>query len=402
MVVREMNFMRRNIGQIILASAIIDDTIGWIIIAITFGLAEHGAFDWMSLAKGVVGTLLFLAASFTFGRALVFKLIRWTNDNFVSEAPVIAAILAVMGVMALTTHLIGVHTVLGAFVAGILVGESPILTRQIDEQLRGITAGLFMPVFFGVAGLSADLTVLKDPTLALLTVGLILIASVGKAVGAFTGGWFGGLTRRESLALASGMNARGSTEVIVATIGLSMGVLSQNLFTMIVAMAVITTLAMPPTLRWALSRLPMNKKEKRRLERELTEEKSFVPNLERVLVAVDNTAKGLFAARLAGLLAGLRGMPVTVLPIDSSNGGSAPRKKAKPAEKEPGPAAFDVVTAAAASARSSKRKSDRNADIEVIEQDHDVSPEEAVAKEAGKGYDLMFIGLQPTAGTKGF
>ncbi len=83
--------------------------------------------------------------------------------------------------MALITHLIGVHTVLGAFVAGILVGESPILTRQIDEQLRGLIAGLFMPVFFGLAGLSADLTVLvKTRAGAAHASALILIASVGK------------------------------------------------------------------------------------------------------------------------------------------------------------------------------------------------------------------------------
>ena len=102
----------------------------------------------------------------------------------------------------------------------------------------------------------------------LLTLGLIAIASIGKFGGAFVGGELGGLTRREALALGCGMNARGSTEVIVATIGLSMGALSQNLFTMIVAMAVLTTLAMPPTLRWALARLPMRKEEKQRLERE--------------------------------------------------------------------------------------------------------------------------------------
>ena len=188
-----------------------------------------------------------------------------------------------MGLFALITQLIGVHTVLGAFVAGILVGESPILTEEIDKQLRGIVAGLFMPVFFGLAGLTADLTVLKDSELALLTLGLILIASIGKATGAFAGGYFGGLTFRESTALAMGMNARGSTEVIVATIGLSMGMLSQNLFTMIVAMAVITTTIMPPTLRWALSRLPLRREEKLRLEREEFERTAFVPNLERTL-----------------------------------------------------------------------------------------------------------------------
>ena len=100
------------------------------------------------------------------------------------------------------------------------------------------------------------------------------------------------------------MNARGSTEVIVATIGLSMGAISQNLFTMIVAMAVVTTMAMPPTLRWALARLPMRKEEKQRLEREEMEAKGFVPKLERLLLAVDDSGNGKFAARIAGMIAG--------------------------------------------------------------------------------------------------
>jgi Kef-type K+ transport system membrane component KefB len=85
-----------------------------------------------------------------------------------------------MVAMALTTYLIGMQTVLGAFVAGILIGESPILTRHIDEQLRGLIVALFMPVFFGLSGLGADLTILKDPNLLLLAGGLIVIASVGK------------------------------------------------------------------------------------------------------------------------------------------------------------------------------------------------------------------------------
>src|ERR1019366_7759102 len=138
---------------------------------------------------------------------------------------------------------------------------------------RGLITGLFMPVFFGLAGLSADLTLLKDPNLLLLTGALVPIASLGKFGGAFVGGTLGGLNRKESFALASGMNARGSTEVIIATIGLSMGVLSQNLFSMIVTMAIVTTMAMPPMLRAVLARLPLGKDEKARLEREELEEK---------------------------------------------------------------------------------------------------------------------------------
>src|SRR5258707_5650768 len=106
-----------------------------------------------------------------------------------------------MGLMALPPHFIGVHTVRGAFVAGVLIGESPILSKHIDEQLRGLILAFFMPVFFGIAGLSADLTVLHDVPLLLLTVGLIAIASVGKFAGAFIGGEIGGPSRRRGLAL---------------------------------------------------------------------------------------------------------------------------------------------------------------------------------------------------------
>ncbi|HEY0421213.1 MAG TPA: cation:proton antiporter, partial [Acetobacteraceae bacterium] len=104
MVVREVGFMRRLVGQVIVASAIVDDTIGWIIMAITFGLAQRGSIDLASVGESVIGTLLFLAASFTLGRRAVFLLIRWANDNFVMEVPVITTILVVMGLMALITH----------------------------------------------------------------------------------------------------------------------------------------------------------------------------------------------------------------------------------------------------------------------------------------------------------
>jgi Kef-type K+ transport system membrane component KefB len=241
---------------------IVEDTIGWVIIAVAFGLASAGTVDLWSLARAVVGTALFMVASFTIGRHVVFRVIRWTNDNFQSEFPVVTATLIVMCVMALITQLLGVNTVLGAFVAGVLVGESPILTKHIDEQIRGLIVALFMPVFFALSGLHADITILRNPNLALLALGLIAIASIGKFSGAFLGGKISGLTREESLALGCAMNARGSTEVIVASIGLSMGVLSQDLFTLIVTMAVVTTMAMPTMLRWALNRLPLRKKER--------------------------------------------------------------------------------------------------------------------------------------------
>jgi Kef-type K+ transport system membrane component KefB/nucleotide-binding universal stress UspA family protein len=406
-IVREMNFTRRNLGQVIVASAIMEDTIGWIIIAITFGLAEAGTIDVANVAKSVLGTAIFLVASFTIGRPLVFYAIRFANDNFKSEFPVITTILVIMGAMALTTHFIGVHTVLGAFTAGVLIGESPILTKHIDEQLRGLIVAFFMPVFFGTAGLSADLTVLKDPQLLMLALGLIAIASIGKFAGAFVGGKIGGLTRPEALALACGMNARGSTEVIVASIGLSMGALTQNLFTMIVTMAFVTTMGMPPMLRWSLARVPLGKAEKERLEREEFEAKGFVSNLERLLLVVDESPNGRFTSHIAGLIASRGGLPTTVVPKDLPKGLNKPGGKAKakqPAEADTAAetTGAQALEAAAKEVKKTEPKEDEPAPVHVTVRKLSESPiEETITSEAEKGYDLLFIGLQSTKSRSG-
>ena len=130
------------------------------------------------------------------------------------------------------------------------------------------------------------------------------------------------------------MNARGSTEVIVASIGLSMGALSQNLYTMIVTMAVITTMAMPPMLRAALSGIPMSKEEETRIQREAIDQRGFLPRLERLLLAVDESPVGRMAARLAGLLAGAQGMPVTILKLETDLRTIVPKEQAKPDKDE--------------------------------------------------------------------
>jgi K+:H+ antiporter len=396
LLVRELGFLRRTVGQVIVASAIIDDTVGWIIMSVTFGLALHGGIDLANVMRSVLGTAIFLVLSFTIGRRLVFLLIRWANDHFVSELPVITMILVVTGTMALLTDAIGVHTVLGAFIGGILVGQSPILTRHIDDQLRGLIVALFMPVFFGMAGLSANLRALTNPDMVMLTIGLIVIASIGKFSGAVLGGRVGGLTLAESLAVGCGMNARGSTEVIIASIGLSMGVLNQSLFTAIVTMAVVTTMSMPPMLRWAFARLPLGPEEQARLEREEVEARGFVSNLERLLVAVDSSYSGQLASRLVGLLAGVRQIPTTALYFDYATAEALPGGESQ-AERT-----ATVLTEAAesggeaADAKGEVHSTEHNVDITMRVEEPTVT-ETAILEQAKKGYGLLFIGREPAA-----
>ncbi len=393
-VVREMDFLRRNIGQLIVASAIIDDTIGWVVIAFTFSLAKSGTVDLASIGTSVFGTLVFMLVSFTIGRRLVFEIIRVTNDNFKSDLPVLSAIIAIMGAMAMMTDMIGVHTVLGAFVAGILVGESPILTRQIDTQLRGLTTALFMPVFFGLTGLKTDIGVLFERDAMLLTLGLIVVASIGKFGGAFVGARLSGLSRAEALALGAGMNARGSTEVIIATIGLSVGVLNEQLFSAIVAMALVTTMAMPSTLRWALRRLPLREEEESRLLKEDFETQSFLSRFERPLLAVDLSNGGDLAGRLAANFAQARGMPLTVLNVEENADKVAEADNAEPARspgaREKAEAFAATLREPAARPRADEDEAGKPGGIHVTTRHRDGADVQDVLKDSEqKGHDLL-------------
>jgi nucleotide-binding universal stress UspA family protein len=247
-----------------------------------------------------------------------------------------------------------------------------------------------MPVFFGLAGLTTNLAVLANTDLLLLTVGLIVIASFGKFSGAVLGGRLGGMSWAQSLALGCGMNARGSTEVIIATIGLSMGVLNQDLFTAIVAMAVVTTMSMPPMLRRALARLPISPEEAARLEREEFEAKGFVSNIERLLVAVDASPSGQFTSRLVGLLAGARRIATTVIHFDSETQNPS-HEWARRAERTKA-----VVRQSAEEGDDAGFEKPGSDPVEIATR-VEKPGEEAISAEARKGYGLLFIGREPAS-----
>jgi len=152
---------------------------------------------------------------------------------------------------------------------------------------------------------------------------------------------------------------------------------------MIVAMAIVTTLAMPPSLRWALSRLPLHEEERVRLEREAFEAKGFVPNVERLLLAIDDSANGKLALRLAGSIAASRGITSTVLHFGSGNRTAAVRASLMAAQSAP--EEHNEVTPTAHLTRHSGS----------------LSPETALKKELQKGYDLLVLGIANTVAPQG-
>jgi nucleotide-binding universal stress UspA family protein len=159
------------------------------------------------------------------------------------------------------------------------------------------------------------------------------------------------------------------------------------MFSMIVTMAILTTMAMPPMVRAALSRLPLKREEQERLEREEFEEEGFVANLERLLLAVDESPNAKFASHIAGLLAGWRGLPITVVHVDP-----AARVK-NPKDRDKQSLEAIVKNAATAIAEAGEENSGM---IDVTSRAPTEEPAEAIAEEAEKGFDLLVVGMDKT------
>jgi Kef-type K+ transport system membrane component KefB len=148
------------------------------------------------------------------------------------------------------------------------VGRSRWRDERALRLVEQLAHGLFAPLFFATAGLRIDLGVFVDRTVATWTLIVVLIASVTKFVGALGGAHLSGLPRREGLALGAALNARGALEIVIASIGLSLGVLNDSSYGVIVVMAIVTSLAAPPLLRSFLADWQGTEEEQRRLEAE--------------------------------------------------------------------------------------------------------------------------------------
>ncbi|MCY0941371.1 cation:proton antiporter [Streptomyces antarcticus] len=258
----DLGLLHRNVGQLILVSGTVDDVLAWLGLSVVTAMATTGVHA-AGLAETVGYLLLFVVGSLFVGRPLVRKVMRTTAKS--AEPGVTLGVTVVIVILfSVTTHALGFEAIFGALVAGVLIrsGGKDVLTRL--APLRTFVMAVLAPVFFATAGLRMDLTALADPMVLATALLLLLIAVVGKFAGAFIGAWSSGLSRWEAVALGAGMNARGVVEVIVAMVGLRLGVLSTAMYTVIVLIAVATSLMGPPILRMAMSRLEVTAEEQLR------------------------------------------------------------------------------------------------------------------------------------------
>jgi Kef-type K+ transport system membrane component KefB/nucleotide-binding universal stress UspA family protein len=309
----DMDLLKRNIGAVIMGAAIVDDIAGWMILSMLLGMMTKGTLDLPSVTLSILNIVLFVVLALLVGIRLVRRLMRWINDRVQLEEAHITAVLVLTLTCAAITEWLGIHAVFGAFIAGVILSQSPRVRANALEKLAGVVYGVFTPVFFSFVGLRVDLSRLQDPGLVGAVIG---VACAGKLIGCTAGGLLGRLSWWESLAIGVGMNARGGMELIIALIGLTAGILSPELYGSLVIMAMVTSLMAPPLLKWVLSHVDISDEERERLE--LTQHRSFFDKRTlRILIPTAGGPNAEVAMRIAAPLATAADATVTALFINN-------------------------------------------------------------------------------------
>ncbi|MDQ4078657.1 MAG: cation:proton antiporter [Chloroflexota bacterium] len=375
-VLMDLNLMRRDIGQIILAAGMSDDTTGWILLSIVAGLATGGVVTTLSVTEAIGSVLAFLLISFTAGRWLVKRVLDFVQDEIISAERLLTLVVVLTFIWGAITQALGLEAVLGAFVMGILFGQMPRLPQAIHHRLESVALGIFAPIFFAVAGLKVNLlSIFGSAQLIGIALLVIAVASIGKVVGTYLGArLIGGRDHWTALSFGAGLNARGAMEIIVASIGLSLGILTQDMYSIIVLMAMATSLMAPTALRWVLQRVEPEEQELERLRREELAVGSLIANVHRVLLPVRGPRNVVEAAHLVEQLATTQALSVTLLHV------------AKQGEQKHGRKLLDEID-------------DLFPSVELVKKvvAHD-EPAEAILAEAKKDYDLLLLGAPAREG----
>jgi Kef-type K+ transport system membrane component KefB len=245
----DLNLFKTKVGMIIIAAAMFDDLIGWILFSVVLGMINTGS-DPFHFLYTLGYTLLYAILMLTGGRIIINKTLPWAQRNLSWPGGVLAFSLGLAFLGAAFTEKIGIHAIFGAFIAGIAVGDSVHFTEKARDIIHQFVTNIFAPLFFVAIGFKIDF--IQNFDLQLVSIVLIL-AIVCKLLGAGLGAYWGGLTAKESMAVGFGMNARGAMEIVLGLLALQAGVITAPLFVALVIMAVVTSIMAGPMLQYFLT-----------------------------------------------------------------------------------------------------------------------------------------------------
>jgi K+:H+ antiporter len=243
-ILSDRGMTRTKLGTLALTCAAVDDVTAWCLLAFVVGVVQSKAQSALAVA---VLTLGFIGVMFVAVRPVAARVTR-SFERRPSQGAIAMVFCAVL-VAALTTEAIGVHAIFGAFLFGVVLPHDSALARELRQSLENLVTILLLPAFFAFTGMRTQIGLLSGTYEWLICALIIGVATLGKFGGAFVAARSTGLTWQYAAGLGVLMNTRGLMELIVLNVGFDLGVISPTIFTMMVLMALATTMASAPILQ---------------------------------------------------------------------------------------------------------------------------------------------------------
>jgi len=289
-IVQERGLSKTKIGSIVITCAAADDITAWCILAAVIAIVKAGTFVsalyTIFLAVGYVLAMMFLVRPFLKKLGDIYS-----NKESLSK-PIVAIFFITLLLSAYAAEVIGIHALFGAFLAGLIMPSNMSFRNIFIEKVEDVSLVLLLPLFFVFTGLRTRIGLLDDPYLWKVSAFIVLVAVAGKFFGSALSARFVGQNWRDSFMIGALMNTRGLMELVVLNIGYDLGVLTPEVFAMMVIMALATTFMTGPALD--LINYFMKAPKETTIPEELQEERKY-----RILIPFGNSKKGAKMVRLA-------------------------------------------------------------------------------------------------------
>ena len=249
-IIFEKRLTGTSLGTLALACGATDDAISWCILAIVLALNRNDpSTAVLAIAGGIAYTLVVL----TIGRRALRVLGPMTERQNTISAPVLSTVLLILMLCAWFTDVIGIYAIFGAFILGVAM-PSGFFAERFTATVEPMTTTFLLPLFFVYSGLNTQIGLVDTPGLWALTLGLLVVSIAGKGIACAVAARLNKVPTRESIALGALMNARGLIELILLNIGLQAGIITPTLFTILVIVAIVTTLMASPIFEFVYGR----------------------------------------------------------------------------------------------------------------------------------------------------
>ncbi|HEV8145998.1 MAG TPA: cation:proton antiporter [Bryobacteraceae bacterium] len=247
-ILAERRLTRTDLGAMAIACAAIDDVTAWCILAyiVAFVRSTESSHLWITF----VGVTVFAVAMIFVVRRLLLRFQAAFAARHKLTEDMMALLLLLLLLSAAATEFLGVHLLFGAFLFGAVLPRDHDFVRAVSEKLESVTVVLLLPVFFAFVGLRTSLQLMGGGEMWWYCLLVIVVAVVGKLAGSAVAARVAGIPWRNALAIGVLMNTRGLMQLVILNLGFELGVINQALFSMMVVMAIVTTLLTTPLLEW--------------------------------------------------------------------------------------------------------------------------------------------------------